>query len=226
MKRQWCIPYADAKFVAAMEDVLATYQRAYDALHPLICMDEGCLQLLSSKRAEEVMDVKQARRVDYEYEREGWCSLFVACEPLAGKRVVRVREQRTKKDWAHFMHMVLEEQYPDAEKVVLVMDNLNTHSTASFYEAFEPEMARRLSERLEIHYTPVHGSWLNMAEIELSVLGRQVLGQRMATMQQVQDAVAAWQERRNTKQTCIKWQFTNEQARIKLQRLYPSIEVG
>ncbi len=189
-------------------------------------MDEGGLQLLSSKRAEQAMEVNQPRRVDYEYEREGWCSLFVACEPLAGKRVVQVREHRTKKDWAHFMRMVLEEQYPNAEKVVLVMDTLNTHSTASFYQAFEPEVARRLSERQEIHATPVHGSWLNMAEIERSVLGRQVLGQRMATMHQAQEAVAAWQQRRNSQRACIKWQFTNEQARIKLQRLYPSIEVG
>ena len=209
-----------------MEDVLATYQRAYDALHPLICMDEGCMQLLSSKRKEQAMEGKRPRCVDYEYEREGWCSLFVACEPLGGKRVVQVREQRTKKDWAQFMRMVLEEQYPEAQKVVLVMDNLNTHSTASFYEAFEPEVARRLSERLEIHYTPVHGSWLNMAEIELSVLGRQVLGERMARMQQVQQAVTAWQHRRNEKQARISWHFTNEQARIKLKRLYPSNVVG
>jgi len=151
---------------------------------------------------------------------------MVACEPQCGERVLQVREVGNKKDWAHCMRMVLEELYPDVEKVVLVMDNLNTHSTASFYEAFEPEAARRLSERLEIHSTPVHGSWLNMAEIELPVVGRQVLGQRMATMQQVQDAVAAWQKRRNTKQTYIKWQFTNEQARIKLQRLYPSNVVG
>lgn len=207
-----------------MEDVLAVYQRAYDARRPLICMDEGSTQRLYSLREEEAMDVKRPRREDYEYERGGFCSVFVACEPLAGKRVMQVRERRTKRDWAIFMREVIEEQYADADKVVLVMDNLNTHSTASFYEVFAPEVARRLSEKLEIHHTPLHGSWLNMAEIELPVLGRQVLGKRMATVEQVQAEVAAWQERRNGKQAPINWQFTNHEARIKLKRLYPSIE--
>ena len=207
-----------------MEDVLAVYERAYDERFPLICVDEGSKQLVHSLHAELPMEPGHPRREDYEYEREGFCSVFMACEPLKGRRIVQVRAQRTKKDWAAFMREVIEKHYCTAQKVVLVQDNLNTHSPASFYEFYPPEVARRLCEKVEWHYTPVHGSWLNMAEIELSVLSRQILSERMETLEQVQAAVQAWQERRNGLKAVINWQFTNEAARIKLKRLYPSIE--
>lgn len=209
-----------------MEEVLAVYQRVYDARTKLLCMDEGSKQLVHSLREDLPMQPGQPRREDYEYEPQGFCSLFLVCDPIEGRRFVHVRERRTKRDWAEFMREVIEVHFPDADKIVLVMDNLNTHLTASFYEMYPPEVARRLSEKLEIHHTPVHGSWLNMAEIELSVLARQVLNQRMETLEQVQAEALAWQERRNRQVRRIHWQFTNQDARIKLQRLYPSIEVG
>ena len=163
-------------------------------------------------------------RIDYEYDPNGYCNIFVACEPLAGQRFLQVRERRTKVDWAFFVRELIDVQYPKADKIVLVMDNLNTHSPASFYEAFEPAEAWRLSQKLEIHYTPLHGSWLNMADIELSVLGRQAVPGRMATMQHVHERVAAWQQARNRQQASIHWRFTSQDARIKLKRLYPSNE--
>lgn len=209
-----------------MEDVLAVYQRVYDARTKLLCMDEGSKQLVHRLREDLPMEPGKPRREDYEYEPEGFCSLFLVCDPIEGRRFVQVRERRTKRDWAEFMREVIEKHFADADKIVLVMDNLNTHLTASFYEVYPPEVARRLSEKLEIHHTPVHGSWLNMAEIELSVLARQVVNQRMETPEQVQAEVLAWQERRNQQLRRIQWQFTNQDARIKLQRLYPSIEVG
>ena len=170
------------------------------------------------------MQSGKVERQDYEYEREGTCSVFLAVEPLAGKRIVQARARRTKADWAYFIRELLEVHYPQAEKLVLVMDNLNTHSPASLYEVFEPEEAWRLSQKLEIPHTPVHGSWLNMAEIELSVLARQALSGRLPTLQAVQERVATWQERRNQQQATISWRFTTADARIKLKRLYPSIE--
>jgi hypothetical protein len=148
--------------------------------------------------------------------------IFLACEPLAGKRLLMVKERQTKGDWASFVRHLIEQEYPNAEKIVLVMDNLNTHSPASFYEVFPPQEARRLTEKVEIHYTPKHGSWLNMAEIELSVLARQVLSGRMASMQEVEQRVAAWQQQRNQQQATIDWRFTTADARIKLKHLYPS----
>ena len=207
-----------------MEDVLAVYTRPCDERYPVICMDEGGKTLQAHTHDPLPMQQGQVERQDYEHEREGTCSVFLAVEPLAGKRLVQVRARRTKADWAYFMREVLEVQYPQAEKVVLVLDNLNTHSPASFYEVFEPEVAWRLSQRLEIHHTPVHGSWLNMAEIELSVLARQALSGRLPTLEAVQERVATWQERRNQSQSTISWRFTTADARIKLQRLYPSIE--
>lgn len=207
-----------------MEDVLEVYQRVYDARTRLLCMDEGSKQLVHSLREELPMQPGQPRREDYEYEPEGFCSLFLVCDPIAGRRFVQMRARRTKRDWAEFMREVIEVHFADADKIVLVMDNLNTHLTASFYEVYPPEVARRLSEKLEIHYTPRHGSWLNMAEIELSVLARQVLNQRLSTAEQVQAEAAAWQERRNRHQARINWRFTTPDARIKLKRLYPSIE--
>jgi hypothetical protein len=207
-----------------MEDVLEVYTRPYDERRPQVCMDEGSKQLVTDLREALPMEPGHPRRIDYEYDPNGYCNIFVACEPLAGQRFLQVRERRTTRDWALFVRELIDVQYPKADKIVLVMDNLNTHSPASFYEVFEPAEAWRLSQKLEIHYTPLHGSWLNMAEIELSVLGRQALSGRMATMQQVQARVAAWQQRRNQQQAAIQWRFTTQDARIKLKRLYPSNE--
>ncbi len=207
-----------------MEDVLEVYTRPYDKKRPQICMDEGSKQLMTELREAMEMQTGHPKRIDYEYDPNGYCSIFLACEPLAGRRLLEVCERRTKLDWAFFLRRVINEEYPDADKIVLVMDNLNTHSPASFYEAFEPEEAWRLSQKLEIHYTPLHGSWLDMAEIELSVLGRQALSGRMGTIQDVQEQVAAWQQARNQRRATIDWRFTAQDARIKLKRLYPSIE--
>jgi DDE superfamily endonuclease len=207
-----------------MEDVLAVYTRPFDARFPQICMDEGGKTLQAHTHDPLPMQAGKVQREDYEYEREGVCSLFVAVEALAGKRIIQTRARRTKADWAYFMRELIEVHYPQSEKLVLVMDNLNTHSPASFYEVFEPEEAWRLSQKLEIHHTPIHGSWLNMAEIELSVLARQALNRRIPTLEAVQEQVAIWQERRDQQLTRIEWRFTAADARIKLKRLYPSIE--
>ncbi len=205
-----------------MEDVLEVYQRPYDARFPQVCLDEGCKQVLADKREPLPMQPGKPACYDYEYEREGVCSIFLACEPLAGRRYLSVSPQRTKRDWAHFVKDLIDVQYPQAEKIVLVMDNLNTHTPSSFYEAFAPEEAWRLTQKLEIHYTPAHGSWLNMAEIELSVLARQCLAARMQSVEVVQHQVQAWQQQRDQAQTTINWRFTTADARIKLKRLYPS----
>lgn len=207
-----------------MEDVLSVYKRPYDARFPQVCMDEGGKTLQAHTHDPLPMQPGQVEREDYEYEREGTCSVFVAVEPLSGKRFLQVRARRTKADWAYFMRELIDSHYQQAEKIVVVMDNLNTHSPASFYEVFEPEEAWRLSQRLEIHHTPVHGSWLNMAEIELSVLARQALSARLPSLDAVQECVASWQMKRNQAQATINWRFTTEDARIKLKRLYPSIE--
>ncbi len=207
-----------------MEEVLEVYTRPYDAKRPHVCLDEGSKELVTELREALPIQPGHPKRIDYAYDPNGYCDVFVACEPLAGKRFLQVRERRTKIDWAHFVRELIDVHYPSAEKIVLVMDNLNTHSPASFYEAFEPAEAWRLSQKLEIHYTPVHGSWLNMAEIELSVLGRQALSGRMATVQQMHERVAAWQQARNQQQATIHWRFTTQDARIKLKRLYPSNE--
>jgi hypothetical protein len=207
-----------------MEDVLEVYHRPYDPRFPKINMDEGSKQLLAEKRDPLPMEPGKVRREDSEYERRGTCSIFVAVEPLRGKRFLKVTPHRKKEDWAYFMRGVIDEHYADAEKVILVMDNLNTHVFSSFYKAFEPKEARRLIEKIEIHYTPKHGSWLNMAEIELSVLARQCLSRRIGSIEEVQTQVRAWQEKRNQDQTTINWQFTTEDARVKLKRLYPSVK--
>jgi hypothetical protein len=207
-----------------MEDVLSVYKRPYDARFPQVCMDEGGKTLQANTHDPLPIQPGKVEREDYEYEREGTCSVFVAVEPLSGKRFLQVRARRTKADWAYFMRELIDIHYQRAEKIVLVMDNLNTHSPASFYEVFAPEEAWRLSQRLEIHQTPVHGSWLNMAEIELSVLARQALSERLPKLEAVQECVASWQTKRNQAQATIDWRFTTEDARIKLKRLYPSIE--
>ena len=207
-----------------MEDVLSVYKRPYDARYPVVCMDEMPKQLLKEVRQPLPVGVGKAARYDYEYERRGVANVFLFCEPLVGQRTAFVRERRTKKDWAHCVAHLLEETYAEAEKVVLVMDNLNTHRLWSLYETFEASKARRLAERLEIHYTPEHGSWLNIAEIELSCLSRQCLSRRLGELSILRREVAAWVERRNVRGTPVDWRFTTEDARIKLKRLYPKFD--
>ncbi len=207
-----------------MEDVLEVYTKPYDSLRPQICMDESSKQLLRDAHQPLPMEPGQPERQDYEYERGGVVNLFLFCEPLQGRRWVDVTEHRTKIDWAQQIKKLVDERYPEAERIVLVMDNLNTHTPASLYEAFEPKEAKRLADKLEIHYTPKHGSWLNMAEIELSVLSRQCLERRVPDFETLQAEVEAWQERRDAAGGKINWRFTTEDARIKLKRLYPSLQ--
>lgn len=213
-----------ADFVAAMEDVLEVYHRPYDPQRPVVCMDECSKQLIGEVREPLPPRPGQVAKYDSEYERKGTANVFMAVEPLAGKRTVRVTDRRTRVDWAQFIRLLLVTMYPEAAKVVLVMDNLNTHSIASLYEAFDPETARSLAERLEIHYTPKHGSWLNMAETELSVLSRQCLDRRIDAKEIMEQEIGVWEKSRNQACTRINWRFTTANARIKLKRLYPSFE--
>jgi hypothetical protein len=208
--------------VAAMEDVLEVYHRPYDPDRPQICLDETSKQLVAESRPSVPMRPGRCKRVDPEYRRCGVTSVFMLSEPLAGKRHVRVRRQRTQIDFAEVIRELCDELYSQAEKIVLVMDNLNTHTTASLYEAFEPVMARRLAEKLEIHYTPKHGSWLNMAEIELSILSRQCMDDYFENADQLTNRIGPWERKRNEDQTSIDWRFTTADARIKLRKLYPS----
>ena len=207
-----------------MEDVLEVYTRPYDERFPQMCMDEAGKQLIADKLDGLPMQPGQPERYDYSYEQGPMLNLFLACEPLAGKRMVKVTEQKTSKDWAHFMQEVIDVHYPNAEKIILVMDNLATHSPAAFYHAFPPAEARRLAAKLEIHHTPLHGSWLNMAEIEFAALARQCLSRHIATREELAREVQAWQRRRNAAATTVTWRFTTADARIKLKRLYPSLK--
>jgi DDE superfamily endonuclease len=221
----WCIPPKhSAEFVYHMEDVLEVYCRAYDPKCPVVCVDETFQQLIGETREALPPRPGSVERYDHVYTRNGVAHLFLACEPLAGWRHVAVTGQRRRVEWAGFIRGLLEGRYRDAERVVLVMDQLNTHSPASLYEAFRPEEAKRLVDRLEIHHTPKHGSWLNMAEIELSVLARQCLSRRIAHQDTLARRVGAWAAARNAAGSKIDWQFTTAQARIKLRRLYPSIQ--
>jgi hypothetical protein len=212
-----------------MEDVLAVYTRPYDPRFPQVCLDEGSKELRADVRpalpAQPATDAHggTVRREDYVYSRDGMVNLFLACEPLRGWRHVTVTARRTAVDFAHVVRTLVDEAYPDAERLVLVCDNLSTHSLAALYEAFAPAEARRLAAKLELHYTPKHGSWLDMAEIELSVLARQALDQRLATQAAVADVVAAWVAERNAAQVTIDWRFTTADARIKLKHLYPTL---
>jgi transposase len=208
-----------------MENVLDVYTQPNDSKRPQVCMDETSKQLLADVQEPLPVQPGQPQRVDYEYKREGVADLFMFFEPLAGKRYVKVTDQRTRKDWAIAMQELSDGIYPQAEKIVIVMDNLNTHSPASFYETFEPDEARRLINRFEFHYTPKHGSWLNMAEIELGVLIRQCLTRRIADKATLETEVNAWQTERNTKVVKVEWRFTTADARIKQKHLYPVIHV-
>lgn len=208
-----------------MEDVLKVYARPYDAKYPVVCMDEASRQLTSETRA-PFTDRHGVTHMDNEYTRHGQQSIFLATEPLGQWRTARVTDHRKSVDWAHFMKEEVIDRYPEAAKIVLVMDNLNTHKLASFYEAYPPAEASRLADRLEIHYTPKHGSWLDIAEIELSVMQNQCLGERrIASKEQLQQELEAWAAKRNHAQRGVKWHFTTDEARTKLLRLYPEIEL-
>ncbi len=207
-----------------MEDVLDQYHRPYDPKRPLIGMDELMKQLVRETRTPVPMKAGQPERYDYEYERNGVGNVFLFSEPLTGKRWTRVTESRTKIDFAEAIRYLVNDLYPDAECIRLILDNLNTHTLGALYEAFPAAEARRLAQQLEIHYTPKHGSWLNVAEIELSVLSRQCLDRRLPDLQTLEREVAAWQQRRNTAGGRIDWQFTTTDARIKLKHLYPACQ--
>ena len=223
----WVIPpEADAEFAAGMEEVLDVYARPYDARYPVLCMDEQPIQLLKETREPIAGTKEHPRRVDYEYERAGTASIFVFCEPLSGWRRVSVRDRRTKADWAREVEGLLRTRYASAEKVILVSDNLNTHTRGAFYEVFEPEKARSLVRRLEYCHTPKHGSWLNIAENELSSMTRQcIAGRRFATTEEVQKETTPWHDYSNDRQRGVDWQFKVDDARVKLKSIYPKVEV-
>jgi hypothetical protein len=217
-------PKRNAEFVACMEDILDTYERPYDARFPVVCMDEQPVQLIGETRIALPVGPGQPRKYDHEYRRNGTAVNFMFTEPLAGWRKVDIRQSKTMIDWAQEIRALLDVDYPQAEKVILICDNLNTHKVASLYEAFLPQEAKRLRDRLEIHYTPKHGSWLNVAEIELSLLTRQCLDRRLPDIPALQQQAKAWYEKRNAKQKSVDWQFTSEDARIKLKSLYPQFK--
>ena len=205
-----------------MEKVLDVYRRPLDPLHPVVCMDESPKQLIGETRKPIPASPGQPARHDYEYCRRGVCNIFLACEPLAGKRMVTITERKTKPDWALFLEEIAD-RYKNAEKITLVMDNLNTHEPGYLYETFTPEKAKALWDRFEFVYTPKHGSWLNMAEIELNVLTGQCLDRMIDDIEVVRKEVRAWQETRNNRDAKVNWQFTAKDARIKLSRLYPTL---
>jgi DDE superfamily endonuclease len=221
----WVIPPEHSgEFVAHMEDVLDVYQMPYDPQVPMVCMDEQPVQLIKETRQPLPAAPGKPEKVDYEYERNGTANIFMFTEPLNGTRHVHVTEHRTAVDWANEIRDLLEVRYPEAARVRLVCDNLNTHGIGSLYEAFPPEQARRLASRLEIHHTPKHGSWLNIAEIELSVLTMQCLDRRIPDIETLTKETQQWEQRRNESQKGVDWQFSTLDARIKLKRLYPQIQ--
>lgn len=227
MKQMWCIPpKQNADFVANMEDVLKVYSRPYDEKHPVVCMDEKPFQLLDEYLQPIPMGKNNhTEKYDCEYVRKGSCSIFMFTEPLGGWREAHALPQRTAMDWAKQIQWLVDKAYPNAEKIVLVMDNLNTHTPASLYKAFSPAEASRIRDKLEIHYTPKHGSWLDIAEIELSALTNQcLLGVRIPTLDDLNRELAAWHKERNAKQKGVSWHFTAEDARTKLAHLYPEIK--
>ena len=216
-------PLQNGDFVANMENVLEVYKRPYDEKHPVVCMDESPKQLIGETKTPIKAKPGSEEKYDYEYVRNGVCNIFMSVEPLAGKRYVKVTERKTKQDWAHFLEEIAK-KYIDAEKITLVMDNLETHKPGSLYDTFPAEKAKKLWDRFEFVYTPKHGSWLNMAEIELNVLMGQCLKGRIPDFEKVKSHVKAWKTERNNKNAKINWQFTTEDARVKLKRLYPLFE--
>jgi hypothetical protein len=224
-KQEWVIPpEANAEFVYHMEDVLDVYTRPSDPKRPLVCLDEMPKQLIGEVRSPEPAEPGRPERFDYEYVRNGVANIFCLCEPLLGTRELTVTDHRTRVDWAKQIKELVDVRHPDADKIVLVLDQLNIHTPASLYETFSPAEAKRLSDKLEIHPTPKHGSWLNIAEIELSVLSRQCLDRRIADLDTLKQEVQAHQTRRDALGTKVNWRFTTADARIKLKRLYPSIK--
>jgi transposase len=224
-EKEWCIgPVGDEEYVYHMEDVLTVHECPYDAKIPRIGVDEGHIQFVADKQDPIKMKPGSIKKVDYEYELKGFCNVFLMIEPLTGKIMTEVTEQRTKRDFAHFVKKICDEMYPDAEKLVMVLDNLNTHSPGSLYKAFPAEEAERLASKLEIHHTPKHGSWLNMAEIGLCVLRTQALSERTKDISSVREKVVAWQAKREKCPLRVNWQFTVDDARVKLKHLYPKIE--
>jgi hypothetical protein len=223
--KSWCIPKVSTRFIAKMEDVLCVYERAYDPLSPVVCLDEKGKELHSHISEREPLPCKAGQEAlqDYEYKRQGSANIFLACEPLRGWRRTAVTQERTALSFAHQLKKLVDEDYPVAEKVVLVTDNLNIHGVWSLYEAFPPQEARRIADKLEWHYTPEHGSWLNMAELELSALARQCLNRRIPDAHTLEQECHAWCLERNTAQVTINWHFTTSHARIKLRRLYPEL---
>ncbi|MBU8871748.1 MAG: IS630 family transposase [Gemmatimonadales bacterium] len=221
----WVIPpNANAEFAACMEDVLETYAQPYDATFPVVCMDEQPVQLTKDTRKSIAATMDHPRRIDYEYERAGTACIFMFAEPLSGWRKVNARRRRTKVDWALEMEELLRTRYAGVEKVILVCDNLNTHTRGAFYEAFEAKKARELVRRIEFHYTPKHGSWLNIAENELSSMTRQsISGRRIESIEMLRAETSAWADSSNEKQRSVDWQFTVENARVKLKSLYPNL---
>lgn len=226
MIEYWVIPPdANAEFVANMEEVLDTYEKAYDSARPVLCMDEQPVQLLKETRVPIEATKEHGQRIDYEYERNGTASIFMFAEPLSGYRQATARPQRTKVDWALEVANFLDTRYADCDLVTLVMDNLNTHTKGAFYEAFEPEQARAYLRRIEFCYTPKHGSWLNVAECELSCMTSQCLrGRRIGELEILQAEISVWSEKTNAKQRGVDWQFKIDDARRKLKRLYPKIK--
>ncbi len=222
--KSWCIGKPSAKYVAKMEDVLDVYARPYDPKRPVVCIDESSKELRSTPRGSLPMEPERPKREDYEYARHGTANLFLSVEPLTGRRRVRVTQRRTCIDFAEELRILVDLDYADAEQVILVTDNLNTHTPACLYEAFPAGEARRIASKIEWHYTPEHGSWLNMAETELSVLARQCLWRRMDDASLLAHEVAAWQADRNASEARIRWQFTTADARVKLRRLYPTLK--
>ena len=220
----WCLPgKPSAEFVCAMEDVLDVYQRPYDPKHPLVCLDETCKQLIGETQRPLPVAPGCPARYHHEYVRNGVANVFMMLEPFTGRSHIRVSERRTMRDWAHTVRDLVDVHYPEAEEITLVIDNLSTHKKAALYEVFEPEEAKRIADKLDIHYTPTHGSWLNMAEIGLNVLFRQCLNRRIATIQQLGKHVKAWITERLEDPPVVNWRFTTPDARIKLKRLYPAL---
>jgi DDE superfamily endonuclease len=221
----WCVPPdADGEYVWHMEDVIQTYMLPYDAKRPVVCFDEASRQLFGEVREPEPVEPGRRAKEDYEYERKGTCNLFMMCEPLRGWRHVKVTDRRTRRDYAECLKELVDVHYPRAEKVVLVQDHLNTHSGGSLYEAYPPAEALRILNKVEFHYTPKHGSWLNMAESEISILSRQCLDRRLDCQSKVVNEVTPWEHKRNEKRVRVHWTFTLAVARQKLRKLYPTIE--